>query len=137
MGFKSCIVQHRDQWKLSECSRAPEQILPTLTSVFLPSIIAVHGLNGDRVKTWTTDSDNICWLNHPDLLPKYMKHARVLTWGYNANISSLKGRTTSSERILQHAHSLIAQLHADRDVSSYLSSQNQHSGQTGKCKNAH
>jgi hypothetical protein len=77
-------------------------------------IVAVHGLNGDAVKTWT--SGNICWLNHPDLLPKYLKRARVLTWGYNANISSLTGKTTSSERILQHAQTLIAQLHADRDL---------------------
>jgi hypothetical protein len=65
------------------------------------SIVAVHGLNGDAMKTWT--SGNICWLNHPDLLPKYLKRARVLTWGYNANISSLTGKSTSSERILQHA----------------------------------
>lgn len=78
-------------------------------------IVAVHGLNGDVVKTWT--SENICWLNHPDFLPKYVKRARVLAWGYNANISSLTGKTTSSERILQHAQTLIAQLHADRDVS--------------------
>lgn len=35
----------------------------------LPSIVAVHGLNGDAVKTWTSESGNICWLNHPDLLP--------------------------------------------------------------------
>lgn len=77
----------------------------------------MHGLNGDSLKTWTTYQNKICWLNHPDLLPKYVKNARVLTWGYNANISSLNGKSTSSERILQHAQTLVAQLHADREVS--------------------
>jgi protein SERAC1 len=81
----------------------------------LYSIVAVHGLNGDAIKSWS--SEDICWLNHPDLLPKYVKRARVVAWGYNANISSLTGNTTSSERILQHAQTLVAQLQADRDVS--------------------
>ncbi|OXV10808.1 hypothetical protein Egran_01431 [Elaphomyces granulatus] len=79
-------------------------------------IVAVHGLNGDAVKTWTSPSEKICWLNHPNFLPKYIKSARVLVWGYNANISSYAGKSTSSDRILQHAQTLVAQLHADRDV---------------------
>ncbi|TLD22620.1 ribonuclease p mrp subunit protein [Venturia nashicola] len=79
-------------------------------------IVAVHGLNGDALKTWTSPKSKICWLNHPDLLPKYMKHARVLVWGYNANISSLKGKETSKDRVLQHAQTLIQDLHADRSV---------------------
>lgn len=79
-------------------------------------IVAVHGLNGDAVKSWTSDKLKICWLNHPDLLPKYLKCARVLTWGYNANTASLLGKTTSADRVLQHAQTLIAQLQADREV---------------------
>ncbi|OBT47055.1 hypothetical protein VE00_03029 [Pseudogymnoascus sp. WSF 3629] len=77
-------------------------------------IVAVHGLNGDSIKSWTSQSGNICWLNHPDFLPKYIDRCRVLAWGYNANISTLTGRGTSSDRILQHAQTLIAELHADR-----------------------
>jgi hypothetical protein len=84
---------------------------------FHSSIVAVHGLNGDALKTWTSEPEKICWLSHPDFLPKYVKNARVLSWGYNANISSLTGATPSSDRILQHAQTLVAQLHADRDVS--------------------
>lgn len=80
------------------------------------SIVAVHGLQGDALRTWTSDSNHICWLNHPDLLPKYVEHARILTWGYNANVASFKGRSTSSDRILQHAHTLVAELYADREV---------------------
>ena len=80
------------------------------------SLVAVHGLNGDSIKTWTSESHNICWLSHPDFLPKYVKRARVLVWGYNANIASLAGKTASADRILQHAQTLVAQLQADREV---------------------
>lgn len=76
----------------------------------------MHGLNGDSIKSWTSESGDTCWLNHPDFLPKYVNRCRVLTWGYNANISTLMGKKTSSDRILQHAQTLIAELHADRDV---------------------
>lgn len=80
------------------------------------SIVAVHGINGDAHRTWTSSPGEICWLNNPDLLPKYIKNARILVWGYNANVTSLKGRNTSADRILQHAQTLIAQLQADREV---------------------
>lgn len=81
------------------------------------SIVAVHGLNGDAYKTWTSDKGNVNWLKDPDLLPKYLPNARILTWGYNANVVSFKGKSTSSDRILQHAQTLVAQLQADREVS--------------------
>ena len=80
-----------------------------------PSIVAVHGLNGDAVKTCTARNGKTCWLNHPDFLPKYIKNARVLVWGYNANVSSITG-PTSSNRILQHAQTLVQELEADREV---------------------
>ena len=82
------------------------------------SIVAVHGINGDARRTWTSVASNVCWLNHTDLLPKYIKNARVLVWGYNANVTSSKGRSTSADRILQHAQTLVAQLQADREVRS-------------------
>ncbi|PGH29677.1 hypothetical protein GX50_07562 [[Emmonsia] crescens] len=78
-------------------------------------IVAVHGLNGNAMMTWTARPENICWLNHPDFLPKYIQNARVLAWGYNANVSSTTG-PTSSNRILQHAQTLVHQLEADRDL---------------------
>lgn len=65
--------------------------------------------------TWTSRAKNICWLDHPDFLPKYIQNARVLVWGYNANVSSITG-PTSSDQILQHAQTLVHQLEADRDV---------------------
>lgn len=82
----------------------------------VPSIIAVHGLNGDPFKTWTTNKTNKFWLGDANLLPLDLKQARILTFGYNAAVAALMGKT-SSDRILQHAQTLIAELVADREVS--------------------
>lgn len=79
------------------------------------SIVAVHGLNGHRLKTWTSENRETSWLCDKDMLPKIVSNARILSWGYNANVTALMG-STSSDRILQHAHTLVAQLEADRSV---------------------
>lgn len=55
------------------------------------------------------------WLGDKDMLPKALPNARILTWGYNANVHSFMG-STSSDTILEHAHTLVAQLQADREV---------------------
>jgi hypothetical protein len=85
------------------------------TQIFL-SIVAVHGLNGHATRTWTTEKTKKFWLRDPDLLPANLKSARILTFGYNAAVAALLGRT-SSDRILQHAQTLVAELVADREVS--------------------
>jgi protein SERAC1 len=56
------------------------------------------------------------WLKDPSLLPSNLKNSRILTYGYNAMVTAVLGKT-SSDRILQHAHTLVAQLVADREVS--------------------
>ncbi|KAL8769469.1 MAG: hypothetical protein Q9209_004530 [Squamulea sp. 1 TL-2023] len=38
-------------------------------------LVAVHGLNGDALKTWTSDKGNICWLSDDTLLPRYLEAA--------------------------------------------------------------
>jgi hypothetical protein len=82
----------------------------------LDSIVAVHGLNGHPFKTWTTEKTKKFWLKDTGLLPSTLKSARILTFGYNAAVAALLGRT-SSDRILQHAQTLVAELVADREVS--------------------
>ncbi|KAI9888867.1 MAG: hypothetical protein M1814_006217 [Vezdaea aestivalis] len=59
---------------------------------------------------------NTCWLSDDNLLPKYLPSARILTWGYNSKLASLKGEETSSNSILHHAQNLVAELYADRRV---------------------
>lgn len=49
------------------------------------------------------------------MLPKAIPNARILTWGYNADVHAFLGHT-SSDRIMQHAHTLVAQLQTDREV---------------------
>ena len=77
--------------------------------------MAVHGLYGDAYKTWTAEKSQKSWLSDPHLLPERLPNARILTWGYNADVTALLG-DTSSDRILQHAQTLIAHLQADREV---------------------
>lgn len=79
------------------------------------SIVAVHGINGDAYGTWTTSKTKKFWLKDEDLLPRHMVRSRILTYSYNADVTAVMGHT-SSERILQHAHTLVAELVADRDV---------------------
>ncbi|PVH82960.1 hypothetical protein DL98DRAFT_487647 [Cadophora sp. DSE1049] len=45
-------------------------------------ILAVHGLNGERLRTWTESKSQKLWLR--DFLPHDMTQARVMTFGYNA-----------------------------------------------------
>lgn len=95
----------------------PPKTLPqrSNTNVEKSSIVAVHGLNGDAHRTWTSEKTNVSWLSDAELLPRLLPNARVLTFGYNANVTALLG-STSSDRILQHAHTLVADLVADRSV---------------------
>ena len=79
------------------------------------SIVAVHGLNGDPLRTWTTEGSEKLWLKDPSLLPSNLKNSRILTYGYNAMVTAVLGKT-SSDRILQHAQTLVAELVADREV---------------------
>lgn len=76
----------------------------------------MHGLGGGPLKTWTAEGKNDPWLKDPAMLPRALPQARILAWGYDADVVDVMGGT-SSDRILQHAHTLISQLHADRSVS--------------------
>ena len=62
-------------------------------------ICFVHGLTGDREGTWTVKNQQASW---PQLLlPHRLKHARILTWGYDAYLVH-KG-VSSSNRLIDHA----------------------------------
>ncbi|KAM3470249.1 hypothetical protein MY5147_006516 [Beauveria neobassiana] len=67
-------------------------------------IVALHGLNGHREKTWTA-SNGVHWLR--DLLPEDLPQARILCWGYDANTHT-SGRV-SQEYLYDHA----ALIHSD------------------------
>ena len=69
------------------------------------SIVAVHGLNGHREETWTTEG-GVNWLK--DLLPNDMPEARIMTWGYDARTHS--NTNISLQNMFSHANTLVGDL---------------------------
>ncbi|KAI9776252.1 MAG: hypothetical protein M1839_000486 [Geoglossum umbratile] len=74
-------------------------------------IVAIHGLNGHREKTWTA-SNNILWLR--DLLPKDIPNARIFSWGYDVNTHSTSH--LSAQYLYGHARTLVSDLSRKRRV---------------------
>ncbi|GKU22800.1 unnamed protein product [Fusarium langsethiae] len=61
-------------------------------------IVAIHGLNGHYSKTWSTRSakgGKINWLK--DMLPERIPNARIMSFGYNANVQFSKSTTGISD----------------------------------------
>jgi hypothetical protein len=80
-----------------------------MTKHRIQSIVAVHGLNGHREKTWTS-KDNVNWLK--DLLPEKIPNARIFSWGYDANTYSKSHVTV--QYLYDHATTLISDLSLER-----------------------
>ncbi|CAG7850854.1 SubName: Full=Related to tetratricopeptide repeat domain protein-Neosartorya fischeri {ECO:0000313/EMBL:CCA73065.1} [Serendipita indica DSM 11827] len=72
-------------------------------------IVAIHGINGHREKTWMTDQ-GVLWLR--DLLPSDLPNARVLTYGYDAETHSQE--FVSTQTIHRHAESFVKALSRER-----------------------
>lgn len=47
-------------------------------------IIAVHGLGGDLVETWTDKGTGLNWLSDARFLAKDLSQARIMTYGYDS-----------------------------------------------------
>jgi hypothetical protein len=69
------------------------------------SIIFVHGLTGDREKTWKIKNSAASWPQA--LLPSRIHNARILTFGYDAYVSDWRGMV-SKNRIGNHSMNLLA-----------------------------
>ena len=76
----------------------------------IASIVFVHGLGGDPVNTWTDDT--VFWPKQ--LLPHDIPKARILSFGYRANIVDFWG-SPSENRIDNHADDLVGALAALRE----------------------
>ncbi|MCJ1267070.1 hypothetical protein MMC22_006955, partial [Lobaria immixta] len=77
-------------------------------------IVAVHGLGGDLIPTWTHPKSNAFWLK--DFLPQQIPDARIMTFGYNA--SATFGESMSD--VIDHAKSLLSSLVDKREESEAL-----------------
>lgn len=75
------------------------------------SICFVHGLGGGRYSTWT--KDEVFWPYN--LLPKDIPDARIITWGYNAEVAHFLS-PDSKVRVRDHAKSLLNDLNGLRDA---------------------
>ena len=85
---------------------------PRADSIFQISIIAVHGLNPTNTEfhaeaTWT--AGNKLWLR--DFLPTKLPSARVLLFGYNANIAF----ETSTAGVREQAGNLLNRIASKRE----------------------
>lgn len=75
----------------------------------------MHGLTGSRLKTWYHKETEILWPEN--LLPLDFPQARIITYGYDADIIQLLDRS-SSNTVRDHAKSLaidLAQRRAQTD----------------------
>ncbi|OBT50677.1 hypothetical protein VE04_08704 [Pseudogymnoascus sp. 24MN13] len=73
----------------------------TTPKVTTHSVIFVHGLNGDREKTWTADDASIL-------------NARILTFGYDSNVTDWRGMV-SKNRIGHHSMNMLTAIATYRE----------------------
>ncbi|MCJ1246579.1 hypothetical protein MMC30_003788 [Trapelia coarctata] len=93
-----------------------EVYAPTPANSALVDVVFVHGLNGDPHNTWTSSPSGVFW--PADLLPQFIEDvkARVLVYGYDADVASLAGSGTTKDKIHNHAERLVADLFANRRI---------------------
>ncbi|PMD32818.1 hypothetical protein L207DRAFT_440216, partial [Hyaloscypha variabilis F] len=75
-------------------------------------IIFIHGLTGDRERTWTAKNASLPWIK--TLLPTEIPNVRILTFGYDAYVASWRGMV-SKNRVGNHSMNLITAVAAYRE----------------------
>ena len=83
------------------------------------SILFVHGLFGSRTSTWT--KNGVSWPK--DLLPIDIPNARIMSFGYDADIYKVDGCQVTNSAIETHAADLcdgLAKLRAPRGTVSFV-----------------
>ncbi len=57
----------------------------------IPSIVAVHGLNGKARQTWLDKLSGKMWLE--DFLPEAVPNSRIMTFGYDSALAFSRSRS--------------------------------------------
>lgn len=70
-------------------------------------IILIHGLTGDSLRTWQHQPSGVHWPT--DLLPKEIPEARILTFGYDADVTKLFGGPVGQSTLRNHAATLVSE----------------------------
>ncbi|KAF8187924.1 hypothetical protein K438DRAFT_1463453, partial [Mycena galopus ATCC 62051] len=85
----------------------------TCSDHWLYSIVALHGLNGHAFRSWVyrdpNGKESFMWLR--DCLPERIPEARVMTYGYNANVYS----DVSTGRLRTFAETFLQELRYMRE----------------------
>ncbi|KAI0476806.1 hypothetical protein F4859DRAFT_514138 [Xylaria cf. heliscus] len=76
-------------------------------------IVFIHGLTGDRERTWTAKNASEPWPK--TLLASKLPTARILTFGYDAYVAHWRG-VVSQSRIADHSGNLLASLADHRET---------------------
>lgn len=71
------------------------------------SIVFVHGLTGNRESTWTDKAAKVFWPR--DILAKDLTKARIVTFGYDADIIRGLGMTTAGNGTLRDHGKALAE----------------------------
>lgn len=77
-------------------------------SYMTTSIIAVHGLNGNAITTWTHEKSRMMWLE--TLLSVALPMSRIMSYGYDAKIY----KSSSTLHIMDNASDMLSKVQAMR-----------------------
>ncbi|QPC67784.1 hypothetical protein HYE67_010015 [Fusarium culmorum] len=82
----------------------PNSDEPYDESKYLVDIVAIHGLGGHPLKTWTEKEDRHLWLR--DSLPVHVPEARIMSFGYDSVVLFGKSRSQICDYALDLANRL-------------------------------
>ncbi|KAI0437652.1 hypothetical protein F4803DRAFT_565895 [Xylaria telfairii] len=83
------------------------KLLSCLPTGITVDIVFIHGLTGDRERTWTAKNASEPWPK--TLLASKIPTARILTFGYDAYVADWKG-VVSKNQIANHSWNLLTSL---------------------------
>jgi hypothetical protein len=70
---------------------SPSKETTTTFVEYSTDLVAIHGLSGHRMKTWTADNGRF-WLK--EFLLSELPYARIFTFGYNSELTFSKSAAT-------------------------------------------
>ena len=75
-------------------------------------LIFLHGITGNAHTTWLHKQSGVHWPR--DLLHIDIKNARIMVWGYDADVASFWGNAVHN-RLREHAKNLMGDLARQRE----------------------
>ena len=95
------LHEQLSEWQMPDCVESK------IEEAERASIVFVHGLTGDRERTWTHQSSSCFWPE--ELLPPDLPDARIFTYGYDADVAHFFSPVSQS-RIGNYAQTLLGSL---------------------------